>query len=328
MIEDVEPREVVEKDVARQNAEEFLKSAYGLNLNDYGFHEEKIKRYDRRIDYTFLWEKKGVYIPWGKEQGGAKLLIGATVSGQEIREFYKSRLDIPEKFQRYIENQFAIGAYLSSLSFLFLIFLLGWSMYIVNKKSHNLNIRLCKKLFLCLVIFLVIINIAYNFNNIQRIIIEYPTSISLTAFMVTYLVRIVLNLIFLSICFILPGLAGESLRHNVLPNNKYSSLLHYIKSTFYSRDMSERIVLGYILFLIFLGLQALLFYFGQRYLGVWREWIKLTQLSSAYVPFLSAFIIASNASLNEEVIFRLFSISWAKKYFKNTIIFLGISLIY
>lgn len=320
LIEDVEPREDIEKNVARQKAEEFLKNTYGLNLNDYDFHEEKIKRYDRRIDYAFSWEKKGVYIPWGNEEGGAKLLIGATVSGEELREFYKSRLDIPEKFQRYIENQFAIGEYLSSFAFLFLIFLLGWSMYIVNKGGHDLIIRLCKKLFVYLVIFLIIINIAHNFNNIQKIIIDYPTSINLSTFIFTYLVRIALSLMILTICFILPGLAGESLRHNVLPDNKYSSFLHYIKSSFYSRNMSARIILGYVLFLIFLGFQAVLFYFGHKYLGVWREWIKLTQLSSSYIPFLSAFVIASNASLSEEVIFRLFSISWAKKYLKNIII--------
>ena len=320
LIEDVELREVVDKNAARQKAEGFLKSAFGLNLNEYDFHEEKIKRYDRRIDYTFSWEKKGVYIPWGKEQGGAKLLIGATISGQEIREFYKSKLDIPEKFQRYIENQFALGTYLSGLSFLFLFFLLAWSIYIVNKERYNLILRLCKKLFVYLVIFLVIINIIYFFNNAQNTIIEYPTSINLVAFIATCLVKIIINLIFLSICFILPGIAGESLRYQVMPNNKYSSFLHYIKSTFYSRNVSERIILGYILFLIFLGFQAVLLQFGQRYLGVWREWIKLTQLSSSYVPFLSAFIVASNASLNEEIIFRLFNINWAKKYLKNTII--------
>lgn len=320
LIEDVEPREALEKNIARGKAEDFLRNAFGLNLNEYDFHEERIKRYDRRIDYTFSWERKGVYVPWGKEQGTAKLLIGATVSGQEIREFYKNRLDIPEKFQRYVENQFALGTYLSGLSFLFLFFLLGWAIYIVNKERYNLIIRLCKKLFVYLVIFLVIINIVYFLNNAQSTIMGYPTSINLTAFIASYLVKIIINLIFLSICFLLPGIAGEALRYNVMRNNKYSSLLHYIKSTFYSRNVSERIILGYILFLIFLGFQAVLLQFGQRYLGVWREWIKLTQLSSSYVPFLGAFIIAANASLNEEIIFRLFSINWAKRYLKNTLI--------
>ena len=105
LIEDIEPRRAIGKNVARKKAEDFLKGRFGLNLKEFDFHEEKVKRFDKRVDYSFSWEKKGVYIPWKEDQGQAKLLIGATVSGDEIRRFYKMQLDIPEKFQRYIANQ-------------------------------------------------------------------------------------------------------------------------------------------------------------------------------------------------------------------------------
>ena len=117
-IEDTESRESIGEESARRKAEEFLQRSCGLNLRDYDFHEELVKRYDRRVDYSFSWEKKGVYIPWGKEPGGAKLLIGATVSGNEIRAFHKNVLDIPENFQRFIENQLTFGQYLSSIAFI------------------------------------------------------------------------------------------------------------------------------------------------------------------------------------------------------------------
>lgn len=320
LIEDIESREAILKETAKLKAEKFLKNTYGLNLNEYDFHEEKAKRYERRIDYSFSWEKKGVYIPWRKDEGGAKLLIGATVSGNEIREFYKIRLDIPEKFQRYIENQLVFGEYLSSFSFLFFALLVICSICIVVKRHHTLVIRLTKLWFLYLGIFFVIINIVYIFNNIQNIIMSYPTSTKLASFIGIYLIKLIINLIFLSVAFILPGVAGESLCSEVMLDNKYGSFLHYIKSTFYSRGVARSIIFGYILFFIFLGFQASLFYLGQRYLGVWREWIKLTQLSSSYLPYLTAFIIGSSASLSEEIIFRLFGINWAKKYFKNTVL--------
>lgn len=320
LIEDIEPRETIQKEAARTRAEEFLKKTYGLNLDDYDFHEEKIKRYEQRIDYSFSWEKKGVYIPWRKDEGGAKLLIGATISGNEVREFYKIRLDIPEKFQRYIENQLVLGAYLSSFSFLLFALLVIWSIFIVVKKKHTLVIRLCKNWFLYLGAFFIIINIIYIFNNIQNIIINYPTSTHLASFIGLYLVKLIINLIFLSVAFILPGLAGESLHSEVMPDNKYGSFLYYIKSTFYTRGMARSIILGYILFFISLGFQATIFYIGQKYLGVWREWIKLTQFSSAYLPFLSAFIVGSSASLSEEIVYRLFGINWAKRYLRNIIL--------
>ncbi len=320
LIEDIEARADTGEDTAKQVAEEFLRSICGIELKDYEFHEENIKRYEKRIDYNFSWEKKKVYIPWQEGQGGAKLLIGITVSGKEIREFYNDRLDIPERFQRFIENQLTLGEYLYVFYFLFFIALIGWSTYLVMKRQNTLVVRNCKKLYIYLGGFFVIIHLIYLFNNLQNIIINYPTSTSLSSFIGVYLIKFFTSLIFVSVAFILPGLAGESLYSEVMPENKYGCLLHYVRSNFFTRQTSKSIFFGSIVFFILLGIQAIMFYIGQRYFGVWREWIRLTQLSSAYIPFLSAFVIASRASLSEEIIFRLFGISWVKKYFKNTIL--------
>lgn len=69
LIEDTEPRDIVDKEIARERSEQFLNSAQGLDLKDYDFHEEKIKRYDNRIDYVFSWEKK-VCIYLGRKTRG------------------------------------------------------------------------------------------------------------------------------------------------------------------------------------------------------------------------------------------------------------------
>ena len=324
-IEDTEPRETIEKEVARRKVEEFLQLSCGLNLRDYDFHEEKVKRYDRRVDYDFSWEKKGVYIPWGKERGGAKLLIGATVSGNEIREFHKNALDIPEKFRRFIENQLTFGQYLSTFAFVLSIIFLGAAVYVVAKKKNNTILRLSKNWFIYSALFIAIINLVNFLNNIQEVIIGYPTTSSLAPFIGLISMNLVISIFFFSVSFILPGMAGESLCSESLPKNKYSCFLHYLKSTFFCRSITNSIILGYLLFFIILGFQAVIFYFGQRYLGVWKEWMKLTQLSSSYLPFVSAFTIGTTASLKEEVLYRLFGISWLKKYFKNTILAVIIS---
>lgn len=89
--------------------------------------------------------------------------------------------------------------------------------------------------------------------------------------------------------------------------------------------MASSIFLGYILFFVMLGFQATIFYLGQKYLGVWQQWFKLTEFSSAYVPFWSAFVIGITAGLSEEVVFRFFGIGWLKKHFKSTILAIGLS---
>ncbi len=320
VIEDVEARENISKELARQKAEEFFKKAYNINLQEYNLHGENAKRLELRTDYSFSWEKKGVYIPWENNQGGAKLLIGITVSGNEIRSFYINKLDIPEKFKRYINNKIASGGNLSSFTFILIAGLVIWSILTVIKRKHDLVIRLSIRPFVNLAAFLVILNVCAIFNNFQGVLMGYPTTVSLVSFFWLSIVRIFLSIGFASIVFIFTGLAGELLRNEQLPDAKYSCLLHYLKSTFFSRNAAGLIVFGYILFFIILGFQSCLFYFGQKYLGVWKELTSLTQFSSSYFPFLTAFIIGVNTSLNEEIIFRLFGISFGKKYLKNIIL--------
>ncbi|MFH0826557.1 MAG: CPBP family intramembrane glutamic endopeptidase [Candidatus Omnitrophota bacterium] len=318
LIEDIALRETVDKAIAKKRAEEFLKDFYGVNWDDYDFHEEKAKRLENRVDYSFSWERKDVYVPWQKEQGGAKLLIGATVSGNGVREFYKFNLDVPEKFRREIENQLALGEYLYGFYLILYVFLLGCSIYLVIKKGQDLASRLSKRFFLSLALFLLTFNLLSILNNAPYMAIHYRTSVSFASFMGIFTMRKVMDALLLSFAFVLPGIAGESLRLRAFPNRPYSAFNHYLRTTFFSRRVSHCLLFGYVLFLILLGVQSGLFFIGQKTVGVWKEWIWLNQISSAYVPFLSAFVLAITASVNEEVTFRLFGISLGKKYLKNT----------
>lgn len=320
LIEDVTARQTLGKEDARRRAEEFLRDYFRLNLKDYDFLDEKVKRYDNRTDYSFSWEKKGIYIPWKKDEGGARLLIGATVSGSEIRSFYKGALDIPEKFRRYIQKELAFGEFLYSFYFIVFIFLISWSIFIVVKNRSYVISAFCKKWYVSLAIFIFLINLLLILNNFHGLLMGYQTSVSLATYLGNYFIKVMLNILLFSFAFILPGVAGESLRTEVFEEKQYSSFLYYLRSTFLSRSISRAVLFGYALFFIMLGLQSGLFYFGQKYLGVWKEWQRLVQFSSSWIPFLSAFIVGANASLNEEVIFRLFGICWAKKYLKNTIV--------
>jgi len=78
--------------------------------------------------------------------------------------------------------------------------------------------------------------------------------------------------------------------------------------------------MGYLLFSILIGLQATAFFLGQKFLGVWVEQVRLVEMSSAYLPFLAALIIAFRASFNEEILFRLFGINLGKRYLRNAVL--------
>ncbi|HNX81342.1 MAG TPA: CPBP family intramembrane metalloprotease [Candidatus Omnitrophota bacterium] len=317
LIDDIAQRQDVSKEAARFHAEQFIEHGYGIKLDAYDFHEEKIKRYEKRIDYEFSWEKKGVYIPWKKDQGGAKLLLGVKVSGDEIRQFYTQNLDVPEQFERDIAKQLVFGEYLVNIYFIVFILLVIISIYIVVKKKNQVITRSCKKWYLWCAVFLLAMNLGSFGNNFQAILAGYATSVSLGSFIGIIFMRSSINLLVMSVMFIMPGLAGEALNKEVFYDRPFTSLSHYIRSSFLNRSLTRAVIFGYLVFLVMLGVQAVLFWVGQTYLGVWKEWIKLTQFSSAYIPFFGAFALAVNASFNEEVIFRIFGMSLATKYCKR-----------
>jgi len=320
LIDDTEPRVDLGKEIAKQKAEAFLQRNFSLDLSSYDFHEEKVKRYENRIEYVFSWEKKNVYIAWKKDQGGAKLLTEVTVAGNEVREFNKNKFDLPDKFLRYVQKQFILGEYLYNIFYIILFILLAWSISTVLKNRQNIVPRLVKKWFYYVAGFLMVINTADLLNNFQNILMVYPTSANLKSFLGLVITKWLLNTSFLIVGFILPGIAGESLCSEVFPENKQRSFLGYIKSSFFSRQLTQAVLLGYLIWIIMLGLQAVIFHNGQKFLGVWREWHTLAYFSSSYIPLLGAFVIGASASFNEEIIFRLFGISLAKKYLHSLIL--------
>ncbi len=318
LIEDIQPRETLDKEVAKKKAGEFLTAYCGIDLNDYDFHEEKVKRLDKRTDYSFSWEKKGAFVPWKKGQGEAKLLSGVTVSGQEIREFYLGELDVPEHFRRYIQKQFILGEFVSNFSRLLFIFLIVLSIILVVRLKNSVILKITKKWYISLALFLGIVNAFMVFNDLQQVLDNYFTSGSLSAYIGVYLLSTLTYVLFISVTFTLPGIAGESLLEEELSARRPRAFTPFLRSTFLGRSMAGSIFLGYLLFFVMLGFQAVIFYLGQKYLGVWKQWFKLTQFSSAYIPFLSAFVLGATASLTEEVVFRGFGIGFLKKYLKNT----------
>ncbi len=319
LIEDIEAKPHIEESAAREKAETFLQNTYGIDFAQYDFHEKKATRFEKRIDYSFSWQRKGVDIRWKEDQGAARLLAGATVSGDEITECYKSRLEVPESFQRYAENQIILGKYLHNFYFILLVFLTMVSVNIVVRRRYDVIARPLKRWFCYLALVIAVINLADIFNGLQDVLAVYPSSTKISSFIGLHFTRAILNVILLFIGFIMPALAGEFLSNEVFSKKKHLSFLHYIKANFFNRNISRAVLLGYLIAVITLGLQAVTFYLGQKYLGVWREWYKLTEFSSAYLPLLAAFTLAITASFNEEIIFRLFGISLTKKILKNTV---------
>lgn len=321
ILEDTALRPDNSKETSFQIAQNFFTKNYGLQFSDFRFHSEQIKRFDKRIDYSFTWEKKGVYIPWCGEEngGGAKLLIDAVVTGNEIKSFSCGFLDIPEKFQRNIERQMVVGDYLTLIVSFINIFWIVVAYLVINAGKNAFVIRRSFKVYLRLSFFYAFLYILYRLNNFQNIVMQYSTNTSFMSYLGYYATRLIPVVLFLSFPLTVVALAGEFLRLEQFPANKKSSLYQNIISSFMNRGITKQIMAGYGFAVVLLGLQAVMYWVGRKYFSVWSDRYRFPEFSTAVIPFFTALFVSAEAAFREEIFYRLFAITWFKKYLKHTV---------
>ncbi|MFH1360805.1 MAG: CPBP family glutamic-type intramembrane protease [Candidatus Omnitrophota bacterium] len=329
IIADTDKREDISQDQARLIASNFLKTTFPFNPEDYTQQAQQASKLENRTNYSFNWEKKDVRIPWSQEpeSGNAKLLRGATVSGDEVLSFYKNQLQIPEKYNRTLAKQRTVGDNISIVfHVLYVVILTAGTFFVIARRNH-LAMHKAKNFMIGLAVVLFALSLLDYANEPQNILFHYPTTSSMTSYLYRMISTIILVTFYVTIAILMPGLSGESLHHEMLPEKKRGSFLFYINSTFFSNRIFSLVTLGYLTFIIMLGIQSIAFHFGRQYLGVWTERAWMTQLSSSALPFLAAFIIGVKASFIEEITFRIFAISWIRKISKSLLVAVAVSSI-
>jgi len=322
IIESTTERKKNEKEDAKKLAQQFLKQNFHFNPDLYTLKNDTSTKLDHREDFSFTWQKNNVNIPWTKEKraGTGKLLIGAKVSGNEILSFSKNTFSVPEKFKRYLEKQRNTGRNLSTIVGIFYYIFFVAAIFFVISRRHHLAMHTSKNFYLGIMLSSFALSLLGEINQFEYILFNYKTTIPLTSFLWRFWTHTFINALFLTVAILMPSLAGESLHYESMQDKPKGSFLHYIRSTFLSRSVAESIFLGYFVFLIMIGIQSFLIEMGQKHWGVWIEHSWMDNLSSAYLPFLAAFTVGYKASFMEEIMFRLFIISWGKKLCKSLLI--------
>ncbi len=327
VIEHKEAREEKTKEESRKIVIKKLSDQFGFNPALYTLKSDnKVKR-DHRTDYSFVWQKKDINIPWSekKDTGTAKLLINASVSGDEILNFGKNILSIPKDFSRDIakrknpgKNILTIVKILSTLLFISSIF------FVISRRNH-LAMHTTKRFYLGIIGLSFLLSLLASLNLYQELLIKISTNSSFMEYLINHNINLFIGSIFVTVAVIMPALSGELLHFETSKQKREGSFLYYVRTTFFTKNVSQSIMLGYLTAIIMLGIQSLTIAFGKKYLGVWEEHSFLTQMTSTYIPVLAAFTIGFKASINEELMYRLFAINLGKKIFKNTILAVLIS---
>lgn len=320
VIDENAAREKIGREVARERVITFLKEKFHFEPDDYTPKADLEQTFDNRSDFSFSWQKKDVNIPWSEkaDSGSAKLVIGATISGNEILIFSKNSLQIPDQFNRDIEIKNYLGRNIGVvLRILFYALFTSAVFFVITRRNH-LAMHKTKIFYITLAGISFFLYLANILNDWEYTLYGLQTTDTFHSFLWRLILSTLLDALIINIFILIPGLSGELLHFENFKNKKEGGFFHYTTTTFLSKSAAEGIVFGYLACIIMLGLQAILFNLGQKYLGVWLERNWMVHLSGSYIPFLAAFTIAFKASLNEEIFYRLFCISLGKKFLKST----------
>ena len=313
-------RPIIERDEARKQAEDFLTKKFKFDLNNYAIKGDIATNQDNRVDYAYSWMKKSVNIPWSSKEnsGTGKIITGLTITGNEILSFSKNTFSVPEQFDRYLGEIQNTGDNLSTIvRFFYYILFIGAIFFVIVRRNH-LIMHTTKHFYIGVATITYILSILSDLNNFQILLFNYSTTSAFIDYLWRFFINTMRGTLFYAVGIFLPAIAGELLHYENFKQSPQGSFQYYIRSTFFSRDVARLILLGYLVCCVMLGTQSLLTGVGQKYWGVWVQHNWMTQFSTSYWPFVMALTIGFSASLFEEIMYRMFAISWGKKIFKNT----------
>ncbi len=308
-------RSEISKEEAIEDIKNFLIAQYQFDPNQYIFKNDTKVKLDNRTEYAVSWQKKDVKIPWNSDidKGTGKLLTGASISGDEILSFSKNSFSIPEQFNRFLSKKGNLSRNLSLLLRAIILTLFTSSVFFVIVRRNHMVMHTTKSFYITLMIVFVGLSILSYFNSFQSVIFSYGTTSPFSSYIFRSVTSMLMSSVFITVAILFPALSGEALRFEVFRNKTRGGFLENLRSSFFTKDVSQMIILGYFVWIIMIGIQSLLIKIGQQYWGVWTQYSLISQSSSTYFPFLSALMMGVKASLSEEIFYRMFAICWIKK---------------
>lgn len=314
-IDDNEARVDRTREEAMEIAINFLTARFGFNPGLHIIRSNMATIRDNRSDHHFSWQRTSVSIPWSSEEntGTGKLLTSVTVAGDEILTFSKNHFMVPDQFSRDLDNRkdFSRNASIVTQTIILLLFIVG--IYFMIVRQNHLAMHVSKNFYIAIMLISLFLSLIASFNQYENVLYYYQTTFSYSAYFWRTIMETILGGIFVTVSILIPSLAGELLYYEQPERSKEGSFLHYIQSTFASRNVAELIMLGYFVCVILLGMQSVLVQIGQTHFGVWVEHTWINNSSTAYFPFLAAFSFGYKTSFAEEIMYRLYAMALGHK---------------
>lgn len=295
-------------DAARPLAEAFITGPMGMSLEDWE-HVETTS-YDRpnRRDHTFEWELIGF------KASDAPYRMQVEIQGAEVSSFHRY-LKVPQEWRREFTKQRSQNDLFQNIAN-FLSFLLIIAIFV----HFYRNIRggqVPWKTALWLGGILAAAHFIMGMNSIPLTMQGYDTTNSYGAFIGLMILGSVMQGLWQGMLLILLVGGGEYLYRMDHPF-KLSLMGIFTRRGIRTKEFLQATVVGYLMAGFHVGLVVLFYVIGYD-LGVWAPHdIEYSNAVSTWMPWIYPLAISMGAALLEEFWFRLFGISFLKRFLKST----------
>jgi len=306
---------------ALETARDFLKNSVvntSLSLKDYELVETRQEERKRRVDHYFEWKRKDFRVK------DASYRLTVDVYGERIGGF-SQYLKVPEKFRRQEQKTQAKRNFLTSIFGetykILMIFLLVIILF--KFREHHLRWRFA----FVLGVLLAAVSILASLNSFPLTISSYNTTQSFASFTAYWIILSLLGALGAGLFIIALGAGGEALHREVWKNQVPLSAA-FTKRYLRGSRFLKQIVVGYAASFLMLGYVTLFYIVGRNFFGVWSPAASpYYNIVSTRLPWIYPLLIGLSAALNEEFFFRLFSISFFKKFLKRSFLAVIISAV-
>lgn len=274
-------------------------AAREAHADDYALVTSSSTERDRRVDHFFTWEDSTFKI------GEATRRVDVWLHGDRLGGFHEY-LKVPEQWRRSqaVEanrgNVLAVAGWALTYALaLAMAFVVLWRL-----RVERLNWRFA----VALAAAVAAIGVATGLNSLPLVLIDYPTTSSLSAYLAGRAVAHVGSLLPSGVAVVLAALAGEHLYRKAFPRKATPSLLLGRRGPLHAEFVTA-LLAGYAIAGIWLGYVTVFYAIAGQLFGAWSPAeVPYRDIMSTLVPGLYPLTVGVGAAVSEELMFRLFSV--------------------
>ncbi|UCC48476.1 MAG: CPBP family intramembrane metalloprotease [Gemmatimonadota bacterium] len=306
------------QDSALAIAGSFVTDELGIDLTEWRLEDQSTEARENRLDHSFTWELVGSEIEWrpdDPEAGTASRRLSVEVFGSDVG-YFSQFLEVPEKFEREQSKETSGGMLLTLVSLALMAALVIAALVVAIVRYKREQIRWRPSLLLGAVVgAAVLVSGLLSYPLLKS---GYPTEWPFNVYILAALIGVLIGAALYGLAVWVSAAAGESLSLESFPD-ALTALRDWVARRWFTRAAAVETLRGYAVGLAFLGYVTAFYLVGRRYLGVWLPAESPhSQLLGMYLPWLVPLLIATQAAVSEEVLFRLFAVPFFKRLLRVT----------